>query len=151
MDGKTLTKLDRMLVAAALLLAIDLLALGSVDVSVGPVSLPSTGTASPDAFLGVLALLGALGIVGSVVLERFATVRLPALPAEARAEPVRAGGTRARAAIVALGLVVANFLLHPHPSYLGVGCWAALALGVVLVVAARRSRTQPSARTASGS
>ncbi|MHB1783751.1 MAG: hypothetical protein ACYCTE_13915 [Acidimicrobiales bacterium] len=142
MDWKKLTPLDRGLVAAALLFVIDLLVLPWVDLSIGPVSLTSSGTGSPDGFLGVLAILLALGIVADVALQRFSTMRLPSLT-------VGAGATRLMAAAAALCLVVVKLLLHLHPSYLGIGCWAALALGAVLVVAAHRSRGEATAPMAS--
>lgn len=151
MDWKKLTRLDRMLVVVGILLVIDLLALPWVDVSAGPFSVTSTGTGSPDGFLGVLALLLALAIVASVVLERLTTIQLPSLPITFAGKPIGRDGTPFLLALVALGLVVLKFVLHPHPSYLGLGCWAALALGIVLVVVARRSRPEATAPVSSPS
>lgn len=143
-DWKKLTRLDRVLVVAGLLFVVDLLALPWVDVSIGPVSFTSSGTGSPDGFLGVLAVLVALGIVADVALQRFSSVRLPSLS-------VGPGATRLIAAAAALGLVVVKLLLHLHPSYLGFGCWAALAIGTVLVVAAHRSSAEASAPSTTAS
>jgi hypothetical protein len=142
MDWKKLTSLDRIVIAAGVLLVIDLLAIPWIDVSVGPISVTSAGTGSPDGFLGVLALLFALGTVLSVVLERFTTVRLPSLPISSGGKWIGTAHVRSLAALVALVLIVLKFVLHLHPSYLGAGCWAALILGIVLVVSTRRSRTE---------
>lgn len=151
MDWKKLTGPDRVVVATGILLAIDLLAVPWVDVSIGPFTATSTGTGSPDGFLGVLALLLSLGIAASVVLERLTTIQLPSLPITSAGTPIGSAGTRFTAALTTLGLVVLKFVLHLHPSYLGAGCWAALVLGIVLVVAARRARTKATAPAASAS
>ena len=138
MDWSKLTKLDYWAAGVALALAIDLLALPWVDVSIGPYSYSSSGTGSPDGFLGVLALLLALAVAADVVLARVApSVRVAALEAFGR------GRARFLAAAVAGALVVVKLLLHLHPSYLGAGCWIALVLAAGLVATTARLRVQP--------
>ena len=145
MDWSKLTKLDYWAAGLALALAVDLLALPWVDVSVGPYSYSSAGTGSPDGFLGVLALLVALAVAADVVLARLApSVRVAALEAFGR------GRARLLAATGAAALVVLKLLLHPHPSYLGAGCWTALVLATGLVVTTARLRVPSEAVGARG-
>jgi hypothetical protein len=145
MERGKLTKLDHWTAGMALVLVIDLLALPWVDVSVGPLSYSSAGTGGPDGFLGVLALLLALAVGVDVVLAGYApAVRLGALEAFGR------GRARLVAASAAGVLVVVKLLLHPHPSYLGAGCWIALVLAAGLVVLTARLRVQPEAIASRG-
>lgn len=141
MDWKKLSNADRWVAVSALLLAVDLLVLPWIDVSVGPISVTSAGTGSPDGFLGVVALLMALAVAVDLVLERLTDVKLPDLPV---------GHDRARflAAATALGLLILKLILHPHPSYLGAGCWVGVALGAVLALVAYRSTRHEPARAA---
>ena len=140
MDPKKLSKLDWWIVGAAAALVIDLAALPWIDVSIGPVSYTSAGTGSPDGFLGLLALLAALGVAVDLLLARFMpSMRIAALE--------RFGRTKSRlfGAAAALLLLVLKLVLHLHPSYLGVGCWIALALAAVLTVFSYRSLNAPAA------
>lgn len=140
MDTKKLSKLDWWVVGAAAVLVIDLAALPWIDVSVGPVSFTSGGTGSPDGFLGVVALIAALGAGVDLLLARLMpSVRIAALEGFGRAK------ARLVASAAAFALVVLKFVLHPHPSYLGAGCWLALALGAVLTVFSFRSLGAPAA------
>lgn len=134
MDTKKLSKLDWWVVGAAAALVIDLAALPWIDVSIGPISYTSSGTGSPDGFLGVVALLAALGVVADVLLARLMpSVRIAALEGFGRTKSRLVGS----AAILALLLL--KFVLHPHTSYLGAGCWIALLLGLVLTLSTYRS------------
>ena len=87
---------DWMLVAVALLLVIDLLVLPWFDVSIGPISVTSTATGTPDGWLGVLAVLAACAWIADLGLERLASqTRVPAIAGSrtmtrlALAEPAR--------------------------------------------------------------
>ncbi|MHB8431501.1 MAG: hypothetical protein ACYDDZ_13425 [Acidimicrobiales bacterium] len=126
---------DLLVGGAALLFAIDLLFLPWVDVSatvptINGVSFPSysftsSGTGAPDGFLGILAVLLALVVVGDLLLERLTAVALPALPVSRQmARTAAAGG--------AFLLVLLKFVLHLHPSYLGFGCWLGIVLGILM-------------------
>ena len=131
---KKFTKLDWWVGGTALLLVIDLAALPWVDVSVGPLSYTRPGTGSPDGFLGIVALLAALAVAIDVVLARLApSVKVAAVESFGRTK------ARLAASAGALALLLLKLLLHPHPSYLGAGCWAALVLGAALVASSYRS------------
>ncbi len=140
MERNKLTRLDYWTAGMAFALAIDLLALPWVDVSIGPYSYSSSGVGSPDSFLGVLALLLALAIGVDVLLAGLApAVRLAPLEVFGR-------GRARLLATTAAGLLLAlKLLLHPHPSYLGAGCWIALVLAAGLVVLSARLLVQPAA------
>lgn len=132
-----LTNLDRIVGGAALLFVVDLLFLPWIDVSFGipggggvpgtSVSVTSAATSAPDGFLGILALLLGLAVLGDLLLDRLTEVKLPELPLP---RPV----LRLIAAAAAFALVALKFLLHPHPSYLGIGCWGGLVLGIAMSV-----------------
>jgi hypothetical protein len=140
MERNMLTRLEYWTAGMAFALAIDLLALPWVDVSIGPYSYSSSGIGSPDGFLGVLALLFALAISVDVLLAGFAPgVRLTRLETFGRGRAPLLG------AIASGSLVVLKLLLHLHPSYLGAGCWIALALAAGLVVSSARLLGQPEA------
>lgn len=137
------TKLDWWVMVTALLLVVDLAALPWVDVSVGPLSYTRPATGSPDGFFGIVALLAALAVVADVALARLApSVKVAAIE--------NFGRTKARlvTSAGALTLLVIKFLLHLHPSYLGVGCWAALVVGAALVATSYKSLAVPTTEVA---
>ncbi len=131
------TREELILGIVALLLAIDLLFLPWFDVTVSALGLQlevtSSGTGSPDGWLGVLAVLFALALVADLLLERLAGAQLPALNSS-RAT------TRLALAVAAAVCVGVKFLLHVHFSYFGGGFYGAVVAVIVLVVLASRIR-----------
>lgn len=124
---------DWMLGSIAGLLVIDLLFLPWFDVSLGPISVTSTATGAPDGWLGVLAVIAALALIGDLAVERLAPQMTLAAIAGSRTT-TRLG----LAALVAL-FVTLKFLFHIHFSLFGFGFWAAVVLTVALVALARRA------------
>ena len=81
MDFNKLTKGDKIVMAAGLLLILDLLLFPWHKISMsGLLSVNRTGVQSPNAFYGVLALLLALVMVVQVGLSKLTTVALPEIP-----------------------------------------------------------------------
>ena len=130
-----LERQDWILGSVALALVIDLLFLPWFDVSIGPISITSTATGTPDGWLGLLAVLAALALVADLAIERLSPqTTLPAL----------GGGrtsTRFALALAAAAFVALKFLFHVHFSLFGIGFWAAVVLTVGLVVVANQART----------
>jgi hypothetical protein len=129
---------DWILAGLALLLAIDLLFLPWFDITVSAgafsVSATSTATGSPDGWLGILAVLAAVGVAVDIGLERLSPqTQIPAI-----------GGSRTTTrfilAAAAAGFVALKFLFHIHFSLFGFGFWAAVVLAGALVVFAMRAR-----------
>ncbi len=137
MDLSKFTRDELIMAGAALLLAIDLLFLPWFDISVSfgtlHVSATSSGTGSPDGWLGVLALLAALAVIVDLAVERLTDTNLPAV-----------GGSRATTrlvlAVAAAAFVALKFLFHIHFDLFGFGFWAAVVLAAALVVSAVRAR-----------
>ena len=124
---------DWMLAAVALLLVIDLLVLPWFEVSIGPISVTSTATGTPDGWLGVLAVLAACALIADLGLERLAPqTRVPAIAGS------RTMTRLALAGICAL-FVALKFLFHIHFSLFGFGFWGAVVLTAGLVVLARKA------------
>jgi hypothetical protein len=120
---------DWILGGVALLLAIDLIVFPWFHVSVGigafSVSANSSGTGTPDGWLGVLAMLASLLVLADLLVERLAPqIEVPAI-----------GGSRVMTrfvlAVAAAVFMALKFLFHIHFSLFGWGFY----LGVVLVVA----------------
>jgi|SRR6266571_4183572 len=124
MDLSKLSKGDRIVVVAGLLLVIDLLFLPWYSITIANlVTVTRTGVGSPDAFLGFLGMLVALVMVLQIVLARFTDVKLPDLPIPwPRAHML--GGA------VALILLLLKLVLHT--SYLGFGAYLAILLAIGL-------------------
>jgi hypothetical protein len=147
-DLSKFTRQELILAGVALLLAIDLLFLPWFDISVNgfgvfTVSVTSTGTGSPNGWLGVLAVVTALTLIADLALERLAGAGLPPI-----------GGSRATtrlalavASAVCVGL---KFLLHVHFDWFGGGFWGAAVLAVALVVLATRIRDAERATGSTG-
>lgn len=109
----------------ALVLAIDLLFFPWFSISLGPFSVDSSATGSPDGWLGVLALLATLGVLVDLALERLSPqTQVPAVSGSR----VMTRFVLAAAAAVFMAL---KFLFHIHFSLFGWGFY----LGVILVVA----------------
>lgn len=129
---------DWILAGLALLLAIDLLFLPWFDITVSAgafsVSATSTATGSPDGWLGILAVLAAVGVAVDVGLERLSPqTQVPAVSGSRTM-------TRFVLAAAAAGFVALKFLFHIHFSLFGFGFWAAVVLAAALVVFASRAR-----------
>ena len=123
MDLKKLSLGERVMGGAAVLLAIDLVALPWHRISIGigafSVSASRTGVESPHGFVGVLALLVALAVIARIALDEFTSVELPALPVSWPQADLIAG-------IAAAALVLLKLSLET--SYLSVGAWLAVIL-----------------------
>jgi hypothetical protein len=80
-DFSKLTKGDKIVLGAGLLLIIDLLFLPWHKISVaGIIDVSRTGVQSPNAIYGVLALLLALVMVVQVAVAKLTTAKLPEIP-----------------------------------------------------------------------
>ena len=120
---------DWIVAGIALLLAIDLLFFPWFHVSASfggiTVSADSSGTGSPDGWLGVLAVLASLAVIADMAIERLSPqTTIPAISGS-RAT------TRFVLAAIAAFFMALKFLFHIHFSYFGWGFY----LGVVLVIA----------------
>jgi hypothetical protein len=120
---------DWIVAGIALLLAIDLLFFPWFHVSASfggiTVSADSSGTGSPDGWLGVLAVLASLAVIADMAIERLSPqTTIPAISGS-RAM------TRFVLAAIAAFFMALKFLFHIHFSYFGWGFY----LGVVLVIA----------------
>jgi hypothetical protein len=128
MNLEAIRRDDWVLVGVALLLVIDLLFLPWFDVSFGPISITSTATGAPDGWLGVLAVLAAVGLIADLAVERLSPqTQVPAV-AGSRAT------TRLALAGIAAVFVALKFLFHVHFSLFGFGFWGAVVLTAVLVL-----------------
>lgn len=141
MNVNNVSRDDWILGGLALLLAIDLLFLPWFDISVGggaiSLSVTSTATGSPDGWIGVLAVLAALAVLGDLAIERLSPqTQVPAI-----------GGSRTTTrfilAAVAAGFVALKFIVHIHFSLFGAGFWLAVVLTIAFVVSALRARQAP--------
>ncbi len=111
----------------------------SASLSVGPISTSysTTGTGSPDGFLGVLALLAAVAAVADLLIERYSpATQIPPLGGSREV-------TRFILACVAAACVVLKFLLHIHFNYFGWGFYITVIAAGVMVYAARQARNGP--------
>ncbi len=125
MDLKKLSTVDWIISVAGVLLVIDLIALPWYDFHVYLYGASFSGVEAPDGFLEWLAVLIGLAMIGQVVLSKLTSVELPQLGMPwARIKMI--GG------LAVLGLVLLKFVLHLHPHYFGIGCWAAVILAAVL-------------------
>lgn len=126
MDLSKLTKGDRIVVASAILLVLDLLLIPWYSITVvGVLTVTRKGIDSPDSILGVLALLVALVMGAQVILSRFSEVKLP----EIGMPWGRVHFLGGLAVVVMLGL---KFILHT--SYLSIGSYLALLFAIALAV-----------------
>jgi hypothetical protein len=137
---------DWVLGGVALLLVIDLLFLPWFSISIGPISITSTATGAPDGWLGVLAVLAAVGVIADLAVERLsAQTQIPAVGRS------RATTRLALAGIAAL-FVALKFLFHVHFSLFGLGFWGAVVLSgalVLLTAKAHRGEAVVTSRPAS--
>jgi hypothetical protein len=122
-DLNKLTKGDKIVAGAGLLLIIDLLFLPWHKINVaGILSVSRTGVQSPNSFYGILALLLAIVMVAQVVLSRLTSVKLPDIP-------IPWGQVHLVAGIAVFALLVLKLLVET--SYLAFGAF----LGVLLAAA----------------
>jgi cytochrome c-type biogenesis protein CcmH/NrfG len=141
MDLKRLSMAERITSLAAVLLLLDLLVLPwhRISIGIGAFGFTSsrTGLESPNGFLGLLAAIVAIAVVARIMLAKFSSVALPALPVSDRQLDLIGGA-------VLVGLVLLKIVLET--SYLSVGAWLAVPLsGAALYGGYLRSREPASA------
>ena len=134
MKVEDLSRGDWIFGGIGLLLVLDLLLLPWFSIDVGPFTLTSTATGSPDGWLGVLAVLAALAVIADLAIERLSPqTQLPTI-GNSRTQ------TRFVLACVAAACVVLKFLLNIHFSLFGFGFWAAVVLTAAFVYFVVRAR-----------
>lgn len=137
MDFDKLTKGDKIVLGAGLLLVIDLLFLPWHKIALGGLlNVTRTGVQSPNSFYGVLALLLALVMVAQVVVSRLTSAQLPEMPLPWSRVHLIAG-------VAAFALLLIKLLVETNSlgfgSFLGLILAAALAFGgYVMTQEARR-------------
>lgn len=142
MDLNKLTKGDKIVLGAGVLLIIDLLFLPWHKISLGGVlDVTRTGVQSPNSFYGVLALLLALVMVVQVVVSRLTSAKLPEIPLPWARVHLIAG-------IAAFALLLLKLLVET--SSLGFGAFLGLILAAVLAFGGF-IMNQEAPHTASGS
>lgn len=123
MDLSKLTLGEKIVLGAGAVLALDLIALPWFDVSVGAgpyhVSVTRSAIEAPKGFLGLLALLGVLAMIGQIVAAKFTSAKLPEIG-------MSWGRVHMIAGFAVLGLLVLKLLSDRH--YLGFGAWLAILL-----------------------
>lgn len=132
---------EKIIVPAAVVLLIDSFLPwyhASVDVGIlGSVSVNRSGWQSPGAIWSILALFAAIAMAVVIVLQRFTTVKMPALPQGLTWARVQAG-------LAGLAILCVLIKLINHSSDLGFGffigiiCVAALGAGAGLLFQAER-------------
>jgi len=123
-DFNKLSKGDKIVAGAGLLLVIDLLILPWHHFTVrGILSVSRTGVQSPNSFYGVLAMLLALVMVAQVVVSKLTTAKLPDIPVPWAQVHLIAG-------IAVLALLLLKLLVET--SYLGFGAFLGLILAAAL-------------------
>jgi hypothetical protein len=147
-----LSRDDWMICGVAALLVFALLVLpwfsfgATIEVGSETVSIGGSASAvdAPDAFLGVLALLGAVFLIADLATERLSPqTRLPTVAGD------RITGRYYVACAIA-GLLAVKFVLHlGRFGELALGFWLALLLVAGLVALTRRARLDASSGTAS--
>ena len=123
MDFKKLTMGDRIVLAAGILLVIDLLFLPWHSIDLGVLSVKRTGVQSPNGFYGVLALLIAVVMVAQIVVARLTAAKLPQIP-------LPWGRVHLIAGVVVLALLLLKLVIETD--YLGFGAWLGIILAAVL-------------------
>jgi hypothetical protein len=136
MQESRLSRDDWILAGLAVLLAIDLLFLPWWSVTSGLVisrSISGTATDGPEGWLGVLALLATLWLLGDLAIDRLGRAELPTIGGSR-------GSTRFMLAGAAAACLAFKFILHVSftATYWDIGFWAAVVLVAALVAAAVR-------------
>jgi hypothetical protein len=123
-DFNKLSKGERIVAGAGLLLVIDLLFLPWHHITVrGLLSASRTGVQSPNSFYGVLALLLALVMVAQVVVSKLTAAKLPDIPVPWAQVHLIAG-------IAVFALLLLKLLVET--SYLGFGAFLGLIFSAAL-------------------
>src|SRR5207248_7037963 len=111
MDLSKFSRDDWILAGLAFLLAIDVLFLPWFDYTFGfgpfTQSVTLSATDTPDGWLGVLAVIATMAVIGDLAVERLGNAPLPSI-----------GGTRAGTRLALVGVVTLllalKFILHAH-------------------------------------
>jgi hypothetical protein len=134
MSLEKLSRDDMIVGGVALLAVISLLFFPWFSFSAGPYSVSTSGTGSPDGFLGVLAMLCALAVLADLLIERMAPdTKLPAIQGSRTM-------TRFVLAAACAVLIVLKFLFHIHFNYFGWGFYFDVVAVGVLVFLTRKER-----------
>jgi hypothetical protein len=129
---------DWVLAGVALLLLITLVALPWFSISVGPFTVTSTATGSPDGWLGILGVLALAALIADLAFEHLSPqTTVPSLGGSR-------GQTRFVLALAAALFVALKFLFHIHFSYFGWGFYVAVVLTIALVWLAHQARSSTS-------
>ena len=126
MDFNKLSKGERIVLVAGVLLVIDLLFLPWHRIKISAilgVDVSRTGVQSPNSGYGVLALLITLVMIAQIVAARFTSARLPK-------PPVPWGQVHLFAGIAVFALLVIKLLVQTD--FLGFGCFLGIILGAAL-------------------
>jgi hypothetical protein len=126
MDFNKLSKGERIVLIAGLLLIIDLLFLPWHRIKISDVlgvDVSRTAVQSPNGGYGVLALLITLVMIGQIVAARFTSARLPR-------PPVPWGQVHMFAGIAVFALLLIKLLVETD--FLGYGCFIGLILGAAV-------------------
>ena len=138
MKLENVSREDWILGGVALLLLITLVALPWFSISVGPFTVTSTATGSPDGWLGILGVLALAALIADLAVERLSPQT--AVPCIGGSR----GQTRFVLALVATLFVALKFLFHIHFSYFGWGFYVAVVLTIALVWLAHQARSATS-------
>jgi hypothetical protein len=119
MDLSKLSRGDRIIAIAGVLLVIDLLFLPWYSFSFGPITVTANGLSGPNSFLGFLAFIVTIAMVAQIIVAKFTTAKLPDLPMPWPRVHMIGGYTVA-------GLLLLKLVLHI--SILGFGSFLAIVL-----------------------
>jgi hypothetical protein len=104
------------------------------SISVGPFTVTSTATGSPDGWLGILGVLALAALIADLAVERLSPqTTVPSIGGSR-------GQTRFVLALAAALFVALKFLFHIHFSYFGWGFYVAVVLTIALVWLAHQAR-----------
>lgn len=135
MSLEKLSRDDWIIGGVALLTVISLLFFPWFSFSSGSFSFTLSGTSSPDGWLGVLAVLCALGVAVDLVIERLVPeAQIPALSGSRTT-------TRFYLAVATAVFVALKFLFHIHFSLFGWGFYLSVVLVAGLVYLTMKART----------
>ena len=144
MNFENVSREDWILAGLALLTLIALLAFPWFSVSIGPFTVTSTATGSPDGWLGILAVLVLAALIADLAIERLSP----------QTEVPSIGGSRTQTrfvlAAVAAFLVALKFLFHIHFSLFGWGFYVTVILTAALVWFAYQARGTSTTAVANG-
>lgn len=144
MDLNKLSKGERIVLIAGVLLIIDLLFLPWHRIKIGSVlgvdvpSVERTGVQSPNGGYGVLALIVVIVMVAQIIAAKFTNAKLPNPPVPWERVHLIAG------AVVA-GLLILKLLVETD--FLGIGAWLGVLLGAAVAyggfMISKEPRTTP--------